>query len=241
MIRIAVCDDDAAVRGQIVTLLRNYGQEKDLDIFVSEYQDGNEITSDILAGKRFHLIYMDIEMKEMDGMKAAEQIREVDAVVPLVFVTSYATYAIKGYDVRALTYLLKPVDEERFEQAFDAALKEICRIERYFIYETNRNIIKLPMKEILYFESHNKKVEAHLTYEVQSFTAKLDEIERSLEKSEIAFLRIHKSYLINFAHITRFNGDLVVLSNGKSLHISEKYCSQAKARYVRLVEMRKGH
>ncbi len=241
MIQIAVCDDDALVRKQIAKLLEDYALLNDIDISIKEYGDGSENVRDIRNSMYFHLIYMDIEMKKMDGLKAAEQIREVDATVPLIFVTSYAAYAIEGYHVRALMYLLKPVEEEKFFKAFETALREMRKNEMYFVYETNRNIVKLPMKEILYFESNNKKVEAYMTTGVHSFTAKLDAVERSLERSETAFLCIHKSYLINFAHITRFNGDRVELSNGNILRISEKYCSQAKARYVRLVDMRKGH
>lgn len=239
MIRIAVCDDDAAVRGQIVTLLRNYGQEKDLDLSFEEYEDGAQLVNDVESGRRYHMIYLDVEMEQMDGFDAAECIRKIDATVPLIFVTSHENYAIRGYDVRALTYMLKPIDKEKFINAFVRALEEMHKNEMYFVFERQRSSVKLPEKEILYFQSCNKKVEVHMSGDKEEFTAKLDDVELELEKSGFMFLRIHKSYLVNFRHITRINGDRVVLTDGEILQISERYCTKVKARYLYLVEMRR--
>lgn len=237
MIRIAVCDDEAAVREQIAVFLERYALEKDLDISVMQYQDGEKIVDDMRAGTSFHLIYMDIEMEKMDGLRAAEQIREMDATVPLIFVTSHETYAIRGYDVRALTYLLKPINEEKIIKSFEQARRELQKHEMYFVFEKQRSRVKLPVREILYFQSSNKKVEVYMTDRKEEFTAKLDDVEFELVKREFEFLRIHKSYLVNFKYITRINGDRIILTNGETLQISERYCTKVKAQYLRLVEM----
>lgn len=237
--QIAVCDDNPTIRTQIVALLKECAASKDLDIELKEYQDGSQIVEEIKMGTRFHLIYMDIEMEQMDGLEAAEHIREYDAVVPLIFVTNYDTYAVRGYDVMSMAYLLKPIDREKFIHVFERAWRLIGKNEELFVFETLRSHIKLPIKEILYFQSNNKKVEIHFKNGREEFTAKLDDVEVQLEKSGFEFLRIHKSYLVNFKHIMRINGDRVILTDGKTLRISERYCTRVKARYLHFVEMRK--
>lgn len=237
--QIAVCDDNPAIRKQITELLEAHAHSKGLDIKLEEYQDGSQIVKEISEGKRFHLIYMDIEMEQMDGLEAAAHIREYDTVVPLIFVTNYDTYAMRGYEVMSMAYLLKPIDREKFIRVFERAWRLIRKSEELFIYETMRSHIKVPMKEIMYFQSNNKKVEIHLKDGSEEFTAKLDDIEYQLDRSGYEFLRIHKSYLVNFKHIMRINGDRVVLTDGKTLQISERYCARVKARYLHFVEMRK--
>lgn len=238
--QIAVCDDNPTIRTQIMELLKECAASKDLRIELKEYQDGSQIVEEIKMGTRFHLIYMDIEMEQMDGLEAAEHIREYDAVVPLIFVTNYDTYAVRGYDVMSMAYLLKPIDREKFIHVFERAWRLIGKNEELFVFETLRSHIKLPIKEILYFQSNNKKVDVKTINGVERFSAKLDAVEQQLERDGYAFLRIHKSYLINFSLITRFNGVRAVLTNGETLHISERYRRQAKEKYIRLVELAKG-
>lgn len=240
MIQIAVCDDNPTIRLKIIELLKEYALSQSLELELTEYSDGGEIVEAIRTGNRFHLIYMDIEMKRMDGLEAAAHIREEDAIVPLIFVTSYDTYALKGYEVMSMAYLLKPIDREMFIRVFEKALGIIRKNEKLFIFETLRCSIKLPVKDILYFQSNNKKVEAKMSNGVESFSAKLDIVEVQLERDGYAFLRIHKSYLVNFSHIIRFNSVKVTLTNGEVLQISEKYSRQAKEKYIFLVESAKG-
>lgn len=238
--QIAVCDDNPAIRKQITELLEAHAHSKGLDIKLEEYQDGSQIVKEISEGKRFHLIYMDIEMEQMDGLEAAAHIREYDTVVPLIFVTNYDTYAMRGYEVMSMAYLLKPIDREKFIRVFERAWRLIRKSEELFIYETMRSHIKVPMKEIMYFQSNNKKVDIKTNNGMISFSAKLDEVDKQLERDGYAFLRIHKSYLVNFSYIISFNGIKVTLTNGETLSISERYRRQAKEHYINLVKLAKG-
>lgn len=241
MLEIAVCEDDKYSRIQIVRLLEKCAEIQEIEISVREFENGEKLLREIRAGLGIHLIYMDIEMDGINGLNTAKMIRERDHTVQIIFVTNYETYALEGYKSRPFDYLVKPVDEREFRGTFQEVIEEIRRNEMYFVYESARIQIKLPMKEILYFQSSNKRIEVHMTGGSEQFTAKLDEIEKRLERSEAAFLRIHKSYLVDFLHIVKICGDQVRLTDGTVLRISDKYKSQAGCRYASLVERKKGH
>ena len=117
MLRVAVAEDNPKDRERLLSFLKKYGEEKDVQIEVAEYTDGSELLDQYRP--RYDVIFLDVEMPQMDGMKAAEKIRETDEEVILIFITNMAKYAIRGYEVQALDYVLKPVKYEAFTVKMD--------------------------------------------------------------------------------------------------------------------------
>ena len=117
MFKIAIVEDQEETRESLNRFVRQYAQEQGLQVEISLITDGAEIAEHYTPG--FDIIFMDVEMPRLDGFGAAEAIRAVDADVVLVFVTNMAQYAIRGYEVDALDYVLKPVNYYQFlHQAF---------------------------------------------------------------------------------------------------------------------------
>ena len=117
MLRVAVAEDNPKDRERLLSFLKKYGEEKDVQIEVAEYTDGSELLDQYRPC--YDVIFLDVEMPQMDGMKAAEKIRETDEEVILIFITNMAKYAIRGYEVQALDYVLKPVKYEAFTVKMD--------------------------------------------------------------------------------------------------------------------------
>ena len=107
MIRVAIVEDEAAVRDQLMGYVQRYMRQYNAQIEVTMFTDGVEI----LEGYRpvYDIIFLDVEMQHLDGMETASRIRALDSDVLLIFITNMAQYAIKGYEVDALDYVLKPV------------------------------------------------------------------------------------------------------------------------------------
>ena len=107
MIRVAIVEDEAAVRDQLMGYVQRYMRQYDAQIEVTMFTDGVEI----LEGYRpvYDIIFLDVEMQHLDGMETASRIRALDSDVLLIFITNMAQYAIEGYAVGALDYVLKPV------------------------------------------------------------------------------------------------------------------------------------
>ena len=107
MIKIAIVEDEAMYAKQLEEFLHQYEAENHEAFDITIYSDGDQIVNKYKS--QFDIILMDVEMKFMDGMSAAEEIRKMDSEVVIIFITNMAQYAIRGYAVDALDYVLKPV------------------------------------------------------------------------------------------------------------------------------------
>ena len=122
MIRIAIVEDEVEYQNQLMDYLSRFAEESGEVIDALTFSDGDEIVSSYSA--QFDIILMDVQMSFMDGMAAAEAIREIDKEVVIIFITNMAQFAIKGYAVDALDYVLKPVSYFAFPRGFTGQLKE---------------------------------------------------------------------------------------------------------------------
>ena len=125
MFKIAIVEDQEETRESLNRFVRQYAQEQGLQVEIRLITDGAEIAEHYTPG--FDIIFMDVEMPRLDGVGAAEAIRAVDADVVLVFVTNMAQYAIRGYEVDALDYVLKPVNYYQFCTKLSRAIQRVQR------------------------------------------------------------------------------------------------------------------
>ena len=128
MPRIAVVDDQPDMRQQLCSMIDQYSRENNCMLEVTAFSDGSQVITNYCKG--FDIIFLDIEMPELGGMDAAERIRTVDPDVVLVFVTNMAQYAIRGYEVDALDFVLKPVNYYQFSTKLARALQRVQRRKR---------------------------------------------------------------------------------------------------------------
>ena len=131
MIRLALVEDDALYRSQLREYIDKYSAASGEKFTVTEFSDGDEIALGYKAV--YDIILMDIEMKFMDGMMAAEEIRKKDTEVIIIFITNSPQYAIKGYAVDALDYVLKPVSYYAFSQRLSRAIERAARRARHYL------------------------------------------------------------------------------------------------------------
>lgn len=114
MIHIAIVEDEESYVRQLLEYIERFQQEHFQEIKTSIFRDGDEILEKYSAD--YDIILMDIQMQFVDGMTAAEKIREMDKSVILMFITNMTSYAVKGYEVDALDYMVKPVEYFSFSQ-----------------------------------------------------------------------------------------------------------------------------
>jgi len=203
--RIAVCDDEEQYRIQLKALLEKIGGI--LDTEIDTFSNG-EWLLDAFRKNSYDIIFLDIEMPEMDGITLARKIREISDKANIVFLTGHVEYALEGYEVNALRYLTKPVQTDK--------LKEVMR----FVGEKNRNkkqlIIKedgeeilLDIDEIIYMEAQNQNVLIHTKKKNHLIRYNLGEYEEELKKD--GFFRIHRGYLIPLSKVKKLVKNDVIL------------------------------
>ena len=132
MLRIATVEDDTNDLEALRTHLKRYEKENGLKFLITEFRDGEDIVTDYSAD--YDLILMDIEMAFLNGMKAAEKIRELDKDVVIIFITNMPQYAIQGYKVNALDYMLKPISYFSFSESMGRALHRVKVQEKEFYH-----------------------------------------------------------------------------------------------------------
>lgn len=216
MVRIAVVEDDNSFVAELTEYLKSYQQRYEEKLEITLYRDGDEITSSYKA--QFDIILMDIQMKFVDGMTAAKEIREMDSEVIIIFITNASQYAIRGYEVGALDYILKPVSYFVFSQKLTRAVERIKRLEKKdIIIQAKDGVTRLNTSDVQYIESFDHNLVFHTEEKdfISNLTMKF--IEKELNNS--TFSRGNHCYLINLAYVDGIEDGCAVI-NGRKLQIS---------------------
>lgn len=228
MLQIAVCDDEQYDREKIQFLLKQYFETKNLEYTIQLYNSGEEFLSHYENNVKYDIVFLDISMQELDGIQTASQIRSFHSDTQLVFVTAFIDYALEGYKVNAVRYIMKDTLNTAIPECMDTILQKMQRTQVSFSFMSGETT--LYTDNILYIESQKHKLLFHYMEPntIQSTPAKsgltvyqmyekLDSIEKRL--SDYGFLRIHKSYLVNMKHIRRLSNYTAYLDTDEKLPI----------------------
>ena len=236
MIKVAICDDEKNIRSYLASLIR--GQKAECEI--TEYASADEYLS---GGMGHDLLFLDIELAGlapgMDGMGMARQIRGMEQIKQplIIFVTGYETYVYDAFEVEALGYLVKPVNEQKFAEVFNRAqdkiLSETEQKKKTLLIQYAGANKAIPLDHIYYMESRKHKVVLYTKDGEVEYYAKIGELEKELQGQ---FCRIHKGYLVNLSCVDEYSRTEIMLANGDKLPLSKyKYEDFVKA-YLRFMQ-----
>lgn len=198
MIRVAIVEDETTYREQFQEYLKQYEKESGEEIQITAFTDGDEIAGGYKSV--FDIILMDIEMRFMDGMSAAEEIRKSDPEVVIIFITNMSQYAIRGYAVDALDYVLKPVSYFALSQRLDRAIARMKkRVAHYLTVPVKGGVQKLKVSDIYYVESQGHKLIFHTDSSEYISSGTMKETEETL--LPFHFCRANKGVLVNLEHV----------------------------------------
>lgn len=217
MIRIAIADDDRDCTKQLGQYIDDFARESGLSCDVTVYHDGDELVERYKA--QFDIILLDVEMPFLNGMTAAEMIRRQDPEVIIIFITNMAQYAIRGYAVDALDYVLKPVNYFAFSQKLGRAIHRLARREvSYLTVPVKGGALKLAVRDIYYVESRGHQLIYHTrTGDCTAAGGTIQQAEEELKDQH--FFRSNKGYLVNLEHVDGVR-DGCALIHGEQLIIS---------------------
>lgn len=219
MIRIAIAEDEAESSTLLQNFLTQYAAERGCEIRTSVFRSGEELIRDYQPV--YDIILMDIQMEPVDGLTAAEVIRTRDPEVLLIFITQAPQYAIRGYAVDALDYVLKPISYFAFSQRMDRALERLKnRTEQFVLLPVKGGAQKLPVGRIRYIESHGHTLILHMDGGELEAGGTMTETEKLL--APYGFSRCNKGYLLNLRHVDAIQdgcavlgGDHLLISRGR--------------------------
>lgn len=226
MVRIAVCDDDLRFTAGLEEMVRRDAADAGIGVETEAYSDGGTLAADIEKGYRYDLIFLDIEMGRVDGISAARQIRRIDRSVLLIYVSGYEQYLKELFEVEPFRFLSKPVDAARLRKYLLDACARIGETEAYYRFSFNKEIRKVAVRDVVYFESRNRVVHIFMADgSEERFYGRLGAVEKELSGGHHEFLRIHQSFLVNYSYIEKMNFSVVTVLFGDgrraALKISE--------------------
>lgn len=206
MYHIAIVEDQKEYYEQLQAYMKQYGEEHGFSFRVSIFHDG----SDILVDYKFDydLILLDIEMPKLNGMKAAEKIREMDERVELMFITNMAQYAIHGYSVGALDFVMKPINYYTFSMKISRAMKRVQKKQQKPIFlALSSGAVKLEAKQIYYVEIQNRMLHYHTEIGEYVLRGTLQRAEELLK--EYPFAKCNHWYIVNLMHVKEVQKNMV--------------------------------
>lgn len=233
MYYVAMCEDETIFAESQEKVCSEILSKLNIEFQIDIYRSGAELLDAILMRKiKYDLLLLDIIMDGMNGMELARTIREKDDNSTIIFITSSRDYTLQGYDVKALHYLLKPVNKEVLKKLIESDYKHRFQ-KHYFVFSSGGKQIRVALKDIICVETSARKVKVTLLNQTVYYSGKLSELLMKLPKDQ--FIRCHQAYALNISHVQEFSGRDAIAVNGKTIPVSRMYAKDVKKVFTRML------
>ncbi|OON98721.1 MAG: hypothetical protein ATN35_03670 [Epulopiscium sp. Nele67-Bin004] len=231
MIKIAVCDDDIKFTSQIEQYIYDIEQtnQVDIDVFFS-----GESLLKSLENAMYDIIYLDVEMGNINGIDTGHKVRELDKNVAIIYITNFISFAPNAFEVRAFGYLTKPIDKQKFEEYYKQIVLGLTKAPIYFWYEFKRQHFKVLISDIMFFESKGRSVYIKTANDNNKYYAKLNDVQNYLTQINVDFYRVSQSILINPKFVHSYKHDEMVLKNNESFAITPNRRAEVKQLFCKI-------
>ena len=235
---IAVCDDYTEMTDTIYRLIKEYLQNITDRLYdIVPYYDGHSLLSDIQAGKKFDIIFLDIEMPSITGLEVAKQIRQNNFDVLIVFITSHPNFMSASFKVEAFDFLTKPLNTEELYSVLERCLQKYIQTHGQIKVRTPLGIAVIQLNDIMYIYSEKHYINFILNNDTTIRTLMtLDQLEAELTLYR-QFARCHQSYIVNFDYVLEVQRTKILLkihtdSEKEFIPVSRTYKESVKEKFL---------
>ncbi|MCI8929008.1 MAG: response regulator transcription factor [Lachnospiraceae bacterium] len=231
--KIAICDDSTADQNYIKDMTRCWAAEGRYVLHIDTFVSAESFLFHYAEHKDYDILLLDIEMEGMDGISLAKKLRQENDQVQIVFVTGFPDFMAQGYEVSALHYLLKPLEEETLCRVLDRAAANLKKADRSVIFTVDGEALRLDVREIMSAEAlaHFCRINTlRGQFEVRQNFSEL------AEKLGEGFIRTHRSYLVQVACIRRISKTEVILDNWEKVPLSRSNYHAVNQAFIRHFE-----
>lgn len=247
MINIAICDDDKPFTGIVEQLLRRITNEQGISVSCEVFFDGSHLIRAVTEQHmHFDLVYLDIEMKEIDGIQTALALRKMEFSTLIVYLSVHEEHLKELFCTEPFRFLSKPIDEPIFCEVFFCACERIRNRTGYFTFSYKKTLNRIPLCQIICFESKGRLI---IIYQPKwntensdtrqtCFYGKMNDIEQRVAALNGRFLRVHQSFLVNFDYIRSMFSTEIETLDGRIIQISEDRSKEVRARFSTLADIK---
>jgi DNA-binding LytR/AlgR family response regulator len=229
-LRVAICDDEPEQSEYLSRLVSAWAGERGQSAALSAFTSAEELLFQIGGDEPgFDILLLDIQMRGMNGMALARQLRAKGSKSQIVFITGFADWLAEGYEVDALRYLMKPVNRGKLFEVLDKAAERAAKPERYVLLNIAGGTLRIAAGEIIYAESFSHYVEIHTRDSVLRHKIGISELETLLGEG---FFRCHRSYIAGMKYVTAVSRAALRLENGAELPLSRKLYNAANEVFI---------
>lgn len=211
--KVAICDDSDADRRYIMDMVRSWASAAGHEVQIDGFPSAESLLFRYAGESDYDILLLDIEMGAMDGVTMAKELRKSNDTVQIIFITGYSDYISEGYEVAALHYLMKPVNEEKLCLVLDRAAEKLEKNERVLNFEVSGEMVRVPIYQIRYADVLGNYVTVHAQTDV-TVKMTLGELEKQLDER---FYRVGRSALVNLMQISRVTRAEIRLNDGTAI------------------------
>lgn len=230
--KIAICEDEAVFRQEQEAICREICDRMNIQYEITAFETGIDLMAVYSGGAQYDLLLLDIMMDELNGMELARRLRGQGSESAIIFITANPDFAVQGYDVGALHYLMKPLDRKVLGKIMEADYKRRF-LKRYFFVKSGSQNLRVVIKDIICMETVGRHVRITMLDGEIETSSRLVELLGYLPKEH--FCRCHVGYVINLSNIKTLSRTEAEAANGKIIPISRAYVKEVEKSFLKMI------
>lgn len=231
LIYIAVCEDEKIQVELLEKYVNNWADERNIKAVIEAFSSAESFDFSWSMNKRYDVLLLDIQMEGINGVELAKKIRKEDDIIDIVFITAIFDYIQVGYDVGAINYLIKPIDEKKLHQCLDRVVQKTSKEAKTILIDMDGEIIRIIQDDIRYIESFGHNVEIITIDEKYTTRKNIGIIEKELDEN--SFVRCHRSYIVGLEHVKRIGREDIELDNEDVIPVSRRKYSKTNMAFIK--------
>lgn len=228
--KIAICDDESSQIKYLQELIGAWSKKSGETVIVQAYESAEAFLFAYDEDKDLDILLLDIQMKGMSGIELAREIRKGNEMLQIIFITGLTDYIAEGYDVSALHYLMKPVNEQKLAEVLDRAAARLKSSKRAILFKSGSGSMRILADDIYYAEAFSHYVTLYTKGGQENFNMRISDMEKLLGEG---FFRCHRSYIVGMKHVRRVSRTAMVLDTGKEIPLSRGLYDAANQAFIK--------
>ncbi|MCI8363646.1 MAG: response regulator transcription factor [Eubacterium sp.] len=215
MIRIGICDDERYMSDRIRAMVSRFFHPQNIEIIILQFSSGEEL---LKFNKKIDILFLDIQMKGIDGMETARKLRRRKFKGFLIFITVLKEMVFQSFEVQPYDYLVKPIEEQHFQKLMERLLGSMRNARENLLIQKGYESRIIPIGDIIFCEIIDRKIYLHLvSSEVVDYYDRIENLEKKLNDG---FFRCHRSYLIHLKYLKSYKNGTAYMENGREIPVS---------------------